>query len=802
MKFTLGWLKDHLDTNASLDEISTTLTAIGLEVESITDLSAQLAPFTVAKIIHAEKHPQADKLRICKVQTTPDNSSGESQIVCGAPNARAGLYVVLAKEGSTIPANGMVIKKTRIRDVESNGMLCSADELGITGDSEGIIELPDTCMIGMPAIDALGLNDPVIEIAITPNRADCLGVYGIARDLAATGLGTLKNIPNASFNTSFESPIAVTITSDHCQQFMGVYIKGVTNGKSPDRISKRLNAIGQKTISTLVDITNYITIDLGRPLHVYDAQKLNGNLTVRDAKSGETFKALNGKTYQLAEGMCVIADANGPQALGGIIGGEATGCTMDTTDVFVEVALFDPVHIASNGRKLSIDSDARYRFERGVDPEFLHEGMQQAVSMITQLCGGTCSNMVVAGNVSSASRQLSLSYDRIENFGGVTLPKSAVESILTRLGCKCEASADGYKVTIPSWRADIEGEADLVEEVLRIHGYDHIPTTPLPKLETISKPALDKAQKQMHLAKRHLASRGFYEAVTWSFLPSAHAKLFGADNDSLTLINPISADLDTMRPSLLPNLLQAAHDNAARGFHNINLCEVGLQFIDITPQGQQRVAAAIRTGTQSLNSYDAQLFTHKERSVDVFDIKADAISALEILGIQKIDITRSAPDWYHPGRSGALTLGGKIILGYFGEIHPAILKHFDIEDRVCGFELLLDALPAPRNKTKSRPTLKTSDYQAVERDFAFIVDHDTTVATIVQSIAKAEKQLITDIKIFDVYAGKGVDEGKKSVAVKVILQSMERTLSESDINTVSSAIITAASKGFGGTLRQ
>ncbi len=798
MKFTLSWLKEHLDTNASLDDISKKLTAIGLEVESITDRAAALAPFTVAKVLEAEKHPEADKLRVCKVQS----NNGILQIVCGAANARAGIYVVLAQEGAHIPGNGMVIKKTKIRGVESNGMLCSAEELGMAGNSEGIIELSGEPEIGSPAADALGANDPVIEIAITPNRADCLGVRGVARDLAAAGLGTLRPLADAAFKGTFASPVSVSIATDACQQFIGVYIKGVKNATSPDWMKKRLEAIGQKPISTLVDITNYVTFDLGRPLHVYDTAKLKGSLTVRGAKAGEPLKALNGKDYILGAGMCVIADDAGAQALGGIIGGEASGCSADTTDVFLEVALFTPTHVASNGRQLSIDSDARYRFERAVDPAFVEEGARQAVKLITSLCGGQPSEMVISGKAPDTTRQITLHSGRVESLGGVAIPKDNIEKILTALGFACKADSNGWSVTPPSWRTDIEGEADLVEEALRIHGYDHIPTTPLPKLPTISKPALNLAQKRVHLAKRTLATQGLNEAVTWSFLPQAQAVMFGGGDDKLKLVNPISADLDAMRPSLLPNLLEAAKKNAFRGFKDVNLFEVGLQFHDITPSGQKMVACGIRSGSHIRRDYKDMLFTQATRDVDAFDAKADALQVLSALGLSKADITNNVPSWYHPGRSGALTLGGKIILGYFGELHPQVAKAFDIEARVCGFELFLDAIPAPRAKSKTRPALKTSDYQAVERDFAFIVEDKVSAADIIKAINAAEKQLITDVRIFDVYSGKGVDAGKKSVAVKVTLQSFERTLTDADITTVTSNIVSAANKSFGGQLRQ
>lgn len=798
MKFTLSWLKDHLDTDASLDSISKALTSGGLEVEGISDRSAELAPFTVAKILHAEKHPEADKLRVCKVLS----NNGELQIVCGAPNARAGIHVALAQQGAVIPGNGMVIKKSKIRGVESNGMLCSADELALGGDSDGIIELPLTSQVGQPVAEVLGLNDPVIEIAITPNRADCLGVRGVARDLAAAGIGTLKPLAAPDFKGAFPSPVSVSIADDACLQFVGATVKGVTNGASPEWLKNRLAAIGQRSISALVDITNYMTFDLGRPLHVYDAKKLQGNLTVRKSKAGEAFKALNAVEYILPEGLCVIADNAGAQALGGVIGGSDTGCDEHTTEVFLEVALFAPVAVAKAGRAMQIDSDARYRFERGVDVAFLEEGAKHALALIAKLCGGEASTLTGAGTVPSWKRGIALKPERIESLGGVHVDNGKVLAILTQLGFACEAQADGWNVTPPSWRADVEGEADLIEEILRIHGYDNIPATPLPKLPLISKPALNASQKRVHLAKRLLAERGMLEICSWSFLPEAQAKLFGGGDAKLKLLNPINAELDMMRPCLLPNLLEAAKKNAFRGFKTNSLFEVGLQFTDITPEGQRMVAASIHSGTVIESAYKNGLFTQSSRAVDVFEAKADALALLSALGLQKCDITNAAPAWYHPGRSGALTLGGKIILGYFGELHPGLLPGFDLESPVVGFELFLDAIPLPRAKTKAKPALKTSDFQAVERDFAFIVDAKVTAAEIGKALGLADKQLITGIEIFDVYSGKGLDEGKKSVAVKVTLQAGDRTLTEADITGVSSAIVASAAKAFGGQLRQ
>jgi len=796
MKFTLSWLKEHLDTTASLDKITEMLTAIGLEVESVTDNSAALAPFTVAKILAAEKHPEADKLSVCKVQS----DVGELQIVCGAPNARAGLYVALAKEGATIPANGMVIKKTKIRGVESNGMLCSADELGIGGDSSGIVELPEA-KIGESIVKVLGLDDPVIDVAVTPNRPDALGVRGIARDLAAAGMGKLKPLPDAVFKGNGKSLISVSITSTGCQQFIGCYVKGAKNGTSNDCAQKKLQAAGQKPISTLVDISNYLTLDLARPMHIYDAKKLKGNLVVRDARAGEKLLALNDKEYTLSPGMTVIADDTGPVGLAGIIGGKSTACDEHTTEIFLEVALFDPANVARTGRALAIDTDARYRFERGVDPGFVETGAKHALGIIKQLCGGEASELVVVGKAPAWEKNIVLDIARIEELGGVRIVKDRAVQILQAIGFSCLANGDILKVTPPSWRRDVEGEADLIEEILRIEGYDSIPSTPLPKLPMIGKPVLSLAQQRTHLAKRALAARGFMEACTFSFLPHKQAAMFGGGSEALQLANPISEELSDMRPSLIPNLLEAAKKNAFRGFKNIVLAEVGLQFSGIAPDGQRMVATGIRTGNPTYYVH-AEKFETCQPPYDAFDAKTDALAVLQSLGINKCDITTDTPNWYHPGRSGCLTLGGKIILGYFGELHPAVLANYDIETTGVGFEIFLDAIPTPRSKSKSKSALKLSDFQAVERDFAFVVDAKIFAAQILKTLAQADKNLITDIALFDVYAGKGVPDGKKSVAVKVMLQATDRTLSEADITAVSKAIVDAAAKGFGGQLRQ
>jgi len=786
MKFTLSWLKDHLDTTASLADISKMLTAIGLEVESVTDASESLKAFTVAKILEATRHPEADKLQVCKVQS----NNGELQIVCGAPNARAGLYVALAQEGAFIPGANFTIKKTKIRGVESNGMLCSFEELGIAGDSSGIIELPEA-PIGSPVADALGLNDPLIDIAITPNRADCLGVRGVARDLAAAGLGTLKPLEIPTIASKGASPISVSITTSNCQQFIGATISGVKNGESPEWLKSRLTAIGLRPISALVDITNYFTYDLGRPLHVYDAKKLSGNITVRDAKAGEKIKALNGKEYELPAGACVIADDKAPVAIGGVIGGEESGCTETTTDVFLEVALFTPSHVAKIGRELQIDSDARYRFERSVDPAFVEDGAKLAIAMIQKLCGGTASDLVQAGATPEWKRQIKFSISRAASLGGVHMSEDKVKRILADLGF-----TGNNPYTPPSWRADVEGEADIVEEVLRINGYDNIPVMPLPKLEVVKLSAPDRTLQ----AKRHLANTGYLEVCSYSFIPAAQAKRFAGGSEALQLANPISEELSDMRPNLLPNLLVAAQKNQHRGLKDLRLAEVGLTYQDPTPTGQQTVATGLLTGTIASHAVDGVLFKTTNAPVDAFAAKRDMMALLSAFGIQKCEISTGAPAWYHPGRSGVVKQG-KNILAIFGELHPAILKEFDIDTPAAAFEIFLNAIPTPRAKTKARPTLVLSDYQAVTRDFAFVVDNKVQAAELVKAIASAEKNLITDISIFDVYAGKGIEEGKRSIALQVTLQAPDRTLLDAEITTVASAITASVQKAVGGTLR-
>jgi phenylalanyl-tRNA synthetase beta chain len=775
MKFTLNWLKDHLDTSASLNEITDALTSLGLEVESVTDFSKQLSPFKVAKILHAEQHPQADRLRVCKV----DTGTEQLQIVCGAPNARAGISVVLAPIGAVIPTNGLVIKKSAIRGVESNGMLCSAEELGLGTDGEGIVELQGEPKPGTAAAPALGFDDALIEIAITPNRADCLGVRGIARDLAAKGLGKLKDAPSKKQEAKTKSPVTVTLQATSAPYYVGRYFTNVKNSESPAWLKNRLQMIGQKPISTLVDITNYITFDLGRPLHVYDVAKLSGNLVVREAKAGEKILALNDKEYVLKGGELVIADDKAPVAIAGIIGGKETGVSADTTNVFLEVAYFEPDAIRKMGQALQIDSDAKYRFERRVDPEFLQEGAEIATRMILELCGGEASELVIAGKSPYVPHTIAFDFAKTESLSGVKVAKEEAEKILASLGI----TKNGNAFQIPSTRDDIKAEADLVEEILRVKGYDSIPLTPLPATEF--KAALKPAQRLLGDMRRLLAMRGMTEAVTFSFMHSKKAEI----KPELMLLNPISAELDGMRPSMLPNLIDAYQKNAARGIKNVALFEIGPVYEGVLPEQNRTMITGLRTGdTAPKNLYK------QGRLVDAFDAKADLFALLGLsINPEKVTIETGATAQYHPGRSATLKLGQKI-LGYFGELHPGL----GLEETAIGFELYADAVPAPNRKIQ-KPEI--SDFQPVTRDFAFVVDQNVTAEALLKAVKNADKNLIREVAIFDIYVGKGLTEGTKSVAISVTLQPTQKTLEAAEIEAVAQAIIAKAAKDCAATLR-
>ncbi len=804
MKFTLGWLKDFLDTEAGIDEIVEALNRIGLEVEEVIDPAAKLGNFVTAKIISAEKHPDADKLKVCMV----DTGRGEPvQVVCGAPNARTGLVGVFAPPGTHVPGTGLDLKVAKVRGVESAGMMCSERELEISDDHDGIIELPGDTPLGEPAAEALGLNDPVIEIAITPNRGDALGVYGIARDLAAAGLGTLKPIEVPNIAGDYDSPINVHLEyPEACPHFIGRHFRGVQNGPSPAWMQHRLRAVGARPISALVDITNYIMFSFNRPLHVFDAAKVAGDLHVRSAKDGEKLLALDGREYELEEGMVVIADDRDPEALGGIIGGEESGCTEDTTEVFLEVAYFDPVRTAITGRKLNVMTDARYRFERVVDPAFLPAGAQLASKLILELCGGECSHLVEVGKPAvqpKEQRTFRLRKDRVKTLAGLEVPEAKQKEILERLGFELTDEGEAITAVAPSWRPDIRGEADLVEEIVRIVGLDELPSAPLERPHAVARPVLTELQKRQVRTRHLLASRGLLEAATYAFLPKRHAELFGGGAKALELANPISSELSDMRPSLLPNLIAAAGRNIARGFPNVRLFEVGSVYLSDEPEGERVMAAGIRQGMTGPRHWAA-----RPRPVDAFDVKADALAVLAAAGLNPDSVqvdAESAPDWYHPGRSATLKLGPKNVLGHFGELHPAVLKDMDVKGPIAAFEIFLDALPAKRRKGTARPPLDAPDLMPLKRDLAFVLDADVPAAAILRAVKGADKALIADVRVFDLFAGPQAEEqlgaGRKSVAVEIVIQPRQATLTDEQIQRLTEKVVQAVEKATGGALR-
>ncbi|KJZ19093.1 phenylalanine--tRNA ligase subunit beta [Loktanella sp. S4079] len=797
MKFTLSWLKHHLDTDASVDEIADALTDLGLEVEGIEDPAAKLRDFTIAKVVHAEKHPDADKLKVCKVQS----DEGETQIVCGAPNAREGITVVLAKPGTYIPGLDITIKVGNIRGVDSFGMMASEKELELSDEHNGIIELPSG-EVGENFADWLAANDPakvdpVIEIAITPNRPDALGVRGVARDLAARGLGTLKPVTVDPVPASFETDLKVSIdndTLDGCPVFYGRLIKGVKNGPSPAWLQDQLRAIGLRPISFLVDVTNWFTYDLNRPLHVFDADKVAGNLRVHRAEGGETIVALDDKEYALQAGQMVISDDNGPESIAGIMGGAETGCTEETVNVFVESAYWDPVQIAYTGRALKINSDARYRFERGVDPAFTPEGLEHAVRMIVDHAGGEVSQVIKAGEVPDTSRAYKLDAKRVISLVGMDIPESTQRQTLTALGF----SLDGNMASVPSWRPDVQGEADLVEEVARIASLTKLEGKPLPRMDAgVPKPILTDGQLRQKNARRTAAALGYNECVTYSFIDRKAATLFGGGDDATMLENPISSEMSHMRPALLPGLLRAAARNQARGFMDMALFEVGAAFHGGEPGEQHNLVSGIligRTGPKDVHG--------ASRPVDVYDAKADVEAVLAAIGAPaKVQILRGAREWWHPGRHGKICLGPKKVLAVFGELHPKVLREMDIKGPAVGFTVWLDEIPTPKNKSATRPALAAADLQAVERDFAFVVDADVEALTLVNAAAGADKGLIADVRVFDEFIGGALGEGKKSLAVTVRLQPKDKTLKDADIEAVSAKIVAKVTKATGGTLR-
>lgn len=797
MKFTLAWLKDHLDTAASVDQVDAALTRGGLEVEAIEDKAKSLAPFVVGFVTECAKHPNADKLSVCKVdigQGTP------IQVVCGAPNARQGMKGVYAAPGTHIPGTKLDLKKGVIRGVESNGMLLSERELGLSNEHEGIIDLPGDAPIGKPYVELMDLGDPVVEIAITPNRPDALGIRGVARDLAAMGVGALKPWRYPPVKGAFKSPVAWKIETGQnnaCPFVVGRYFRNVTNGPSPAWMQRRLVAIGLRPISALVDITNYVTYDLGRPLHVFDADKLAGDLSMRPAREGEEILALDGKTYRLDPSITVIADAKGVHGIGGVMGGVLTGCTPATKSVFLEVALFDRVRVAATGRKLGIQSDARYRFERGVDPESAVWGAEVAAKLIAECCGGEASEPVSAGTMPKWQRSVAFRPRRLATLGGLAVPPADAKRILSALGYEAtSASGESWTVSIPPWRMDSEGEADLIEEILRIYGYDKIPPVSV-TTGGLPHQTVTPHQRRTRLARRALAARGMLEAVTWSFMSAKEAPLFAGGKAPILLANPISADLDAMRPSIVGNLMRAAQRNADRGVLNAALFEVGPQYAGTEPEDQTLVAAGLRQGEMPRH------WAEKARTVDAFDAKADALAALEAAGgpVGSLQTAAEAPAWYHPGRAGSFKIGN-VALAHFGEVHPRVLKALDADGPAVAFEVFLDRLPPPKAKAgKARPLLKPSPFQPVERDFAFVVDAAVPAEKLLRAAQNADRALIAGASIFDAYAGPGIPEGKKSIALSVTIQPTEKTLTDAEIEAIGAKIVAAVQKQTGGVLR-
>ncbi len=803
MKFTLSWLRAHLDTEATLDEIVDKLTLIGLEVEELVDPAETFANFEVAEIIATAPHPDADKLQICTVKS----SQGEQKLVCGAPNARAGLIGILAQEGAVIPANGMVLGKAKIRGVESRGMMCSGAELGLSDDHDGIIDLTDagdTPEIGTAAADALGMNDPMIEIGITPNRPDCLGVRGIARDLAAAGLGTLKADNAAPIKADKNTDMSIEVDGPVCPLFAGCRIEGVQNTESPAWLKARLNAIGLKPINALVDITNYISYDRGRPLHVYDADKLTGTLRARQAKPGESFVALDEETYELREADCVIADDKGVLGLAGIMGGLDSGSTLQTQNVLVESAWFEPVAIALSGRHHNIDSDARYRFERGVDPASVESGLNLAVQMIVEICGGTISAPLIAGCMPDSQKTIAFQPSLVQQLTGLEIAENEMQAILEKLGFGVETGTS-WQISVPSWRPDIDDEtngADIVEEIVRIYGLDEVPSTPLPRRGGVARPTLTLAQRRAGLMRRALAARGLVEAVTWSFVSKAQAQAFHVA-DGLQLANPISSELSHMRPSLLPGLMAAAQRNADRGAASINLFELGHEFKGATPGAQRFAAAGLRAGLATPKNWRGAA-----ESVDAYQARADAEAALAACGVAAdgLQILPIAEDseisWYHPGRSGILARNPREPMAVFGELHPALLQAFDINVPMVAFEAWPETVPAPKaNSDIARAALALSNLQSLTRDFAFEVAADTRAADMVRAAKGADKKLISQVRVFDLFEGGNLADGMKSVALEVTLQPQDKTLTDAEIDAVAEKVTAAVEKTSGGKLR-
>lgn len=796
MKFTLSWLKKFLDTDATVEQITESLTMLGLEVEEVIDHADKLAGFEVAEIIDTKPHPDADKLRVCTVKT----SSGIAEIVCGAPNARQGIKVVLAKIGTVIPNGNFTIKQSKIRGVESCGMLCSAEELNIKGDSSGIMELPQDAKVGDKITGYLGLDDKVIHIYVTPNRADALGVYGIARDLAAAGLGRLKEltmVDSEDIDEKFTSDIKIDVANpEGCPLFVMREIRGVKQADSPKWLKECLENIGIGSISPLVDVTNYICYSFGQPMHAYDADKINQGLEVRVLTKPETFLALNDKEYNLATGDLVIHDVGEIHCLAGIIGGKNSACSSRTNRIILEAASFDSKYISRTGRKLMVDTDSRHRFERYVDPEFTLKALNYATNLILSICGGEASEIKVAGAVKSLKRKIDFPISFFAHRAGFALDKATILNILQKLGFECHDNNQEITITVPSWRYDVTLKEDIVEEILRVHGYDKIPLSPLSGADI--QRIIDREQKRLMDIKRLLSSNGYIEVISWSFMDSRKAAEFTDLKSEFMLANPVSQMLDYMRPSILPNLLKFASNNLSRSFKDFSLFELGPIFQDSDNTSPLKSVAGIRIG----NNYPKNVHIPAKK-YDVFDIKADLEQVLGFCGLEldKCQIKQGGANYYHPGRSGSVMLG-KNLIAWFGQIHPRILKIFDIEPEVMAFELNIGNLPTPRAKLGRVPEYKISDYQMIIRDYAFIMDIHQQLGEVLACVRNTDKQLIRNVSLFDIYSGDKIEQGKKSVAISVVIQDDNKTLSEGDIERVHKLIISTLEKKFGAYLRE
>jgi len=801
VKFTLSWLKEHLDTDETVEKLAEKLTMIGLEVESLEDTAKQLAPFTIARVISAEQHPNADRLRVCMVDT--GNGAAPVQVVCGAPNARAGLISVFSPPGTYIPGKDITLGIGTIRGVESRGMLCSAAELKISEDHDGIMELPADAPIGTPYAGWAGLGDAVFEINLTPNRQDCTGVHGIARDLAAADMGKFKDPAIRAIKGEFPCPLKVKVEYQGlCPGFALRLVRGVRNGPSPEWLQKRLTSIGLRPINALVDITNFMTYDRARPLHVFDAAKVKGDLVVRRGRDGETLLALDGRTYTLDNSMCVIADEHGVESLAGIMGGEASGCSETTTDVLIESALWNEINIAQTGRKLGINSDARYRFERGVDPAFMVPGLEMATKLVMDICGGTPSENIVVGKAFGDDRIIDFPLTEVKRLAGIEVGFSEIKRILSHLGFMIAGSGPIVKVAVPSWRSDVHGKADIVEEIVRIVGVDQVPMTPFERGEAPRKPVLKPMQLRTRRAKRALAARGMVEAVTWSFISQPQAELFGGGKRELSLANPIASDLSDMRPSLLPGLIAAAQANSDRGFSDVALFEVGQVFKGDQPEDQFTAAAGVRHGFSSSAGLGRNW--SGSATASLFDAKADAFAVLSAAGapVSALQVVPGGASWLHPGRSGTIQIGPQNVLGHFGELHPRVLEKLGADGPLVAFEVILDRIPdAKQRPTRAKPAIELSAFQPVSRDFAFIVDRAVKAGDILRAASSVDRKLITGVTVFDVYEGKGIDEAKKSVAIAVTMQPREKTMTDQEIEAVAAKIVAEVSKKTGGVLR-